>query len=152
MSNGRLRLETGYSAPLPPPGMGACPCWGQKDTDTGGGNGAQAEEEGGALRPLLAGPRRAAGGAHGLGHDEPQQQQDPGPQHQAHHVVPGVICRGQERTVTEGGPWEEPPPELPDGPKESHGGNRGPKGTWESQGKQTRGEGDTLGSSWAKEG
>lgn len=59
-----------------------------------------------------------------LGHDEPQQDQDSGAQDQAPHVAPGVICRGQEGTVT------ADPHKGAVRPKEpSHRGNRGPKGT-----------------------
>lgn len=178
----RWRLVT---QPCRPPGTGAWPCWGHKDTDTRtlgdreggvdcpargphpipktpphpksqrqpGGDGwfiyggesqcsltgpshggsrltpsaaaVGAEVGGGGLRPVLAGPCPVSVAAHGLGHDQPQQDQDPGPQGQAHHVAPGVIWKGQEGTVT-GGPWEEPPGAPR--PKESHGGDRGRKG------------------------
>lgn len=121
----------------------------QADPSSCGGGGRGVE---GGLHPVLAGPRPAPVAAHGLGHDQPQQDQDPSPQGQAHHVAPGVIWKGQEGTVT-GGPWEEPP--RAPRPKESHGGNRGRKGMEGVQmglPGQTPRKGDTLGSSWPNEG
>lgn len=101
---------------------------------------------GGELCPVLAGPWPALVAVHSLSHDQPQQDQDPSPQGQAHHIAPGVICRAQEGTVT-GGPWEEPPWELLD--------KRSPVGaTWGTHGApraNTCGQGGMLGSSWAKE-
>lgn len=70
---------------------------------------------------------------HSLSHDQPQQDQDTSPQGQAHHIAPGVICRGQEGNShwgTLGGAPLGAPRQM-----ESRGGNVGY--TWGSQGKHT---------------